>query len=479
MSPGAAWEKGRDESRPYTMRSLLILLCVNSLLAGQPLDIGRRTEMFVDQHLIDRKSDVQLALTQPTRREVVLELNKPWEGPVAAYFTVFRDGEKIRLYYRGGDEEFTCYAESTDGIHFTRPELGLVEFEGSKKNNILFKGPESASFAPFLDRNPNCKPEEKYKALSYFVMKRTGRMVAMCSPDAIHWRRMQEEPVVPPGQYDSLNVVTWDVIDKKYRVFDRFWSAGGFKGVRGIESRTSDDFLNWTPGTPNQYATDAPREHFYTSATTRCPGAEHHWLAFPMRFVPERTKVPAHKEKGVSDAVFMSSRDGVMWDRPFLQSWSPAGPDERNWTERSNMPVWGIVATESEPNEFSMYVSEHYRWPTNRLRRVSVRRHGFASVRATKAGEFVTKPIKFAGDQLMLNYATSAVGSVQVEVQDEAGNPLPGFAAEDCETLFGDELNRRVQWKGGDLAKHSGKPVRLRFVMNDADVYSMQFSETK
>ena len=143
------------------------------------------------------------------------------------------------------------------------------------------------------------------------------------------------------------------------------------------------------------------------------------------------------------------------------------------------MPVWGIIGLDAEPNEFSMYISEHYRWPTNRLRRVTVRRHGFASVRATKAGEFVTKPINCAGDQLMLNYATSAVGSVQVEVQDETGKPLPGFAAADCETLFGDELNRRVQWKGGDLAKHSGNAVRLRFVMNDADVYAMRFGETR
>jgi hypothetical protein len=457
------------------MRSLLILLCVNSFLpAAEPVDIGTRVEMFVDEHLIDRKQNVELHLTQPTRREIVLELNKPWEGPTSAYYTVFRDGEKIRLYYRGGTEDYTCYAESTDGVHFTRPELGIVEFEGSTRNNIIYKGPESASFAPFLDQNPQAKKEEKYKALSYRVMNRTGRMMAMASPDGIHWHRMSEEPVVPPGQYDSLNVVTWDAIDKKYRVFDRVWSEGGFKGVRGIESRTSDDFLHWSDGVPNRYADGVPREHFYTSSTIRCPGAEHQWLAFPMRFVPDRTKVPSHPEKGISDNVFMTSRDGVTWDRTFLQSWSPAGPDERNWTERSNMPAWGIFTTDGEPNEFTMYLSEHYRWPTNRLRRVSVRKFGFASIRANGQGEFVTKAIRCAGDQLMLNYSTAATGSLKVELLDESGSSI-----QESELVFGDELSAQVKWKGGDLARFVGKPVRLRFVMNNADVYAMRFGATR
>jgi hypothetical protein len=105
-----------------------------------------------------------------------------------------------------------------------------------------------------------------------------------------------------------------------------------------------------------------------------------------------------------------------------------------------------------------------------------VRRHGFASVHAGRVdGEFVTKPVTFAGESLALNYATSAVGSVSVEIQDDNGAAIPGFAAADCEAIYGDEMKHAVKWKGGSVAPLAGKTVRLRVLLNDADLYSMQF----
>jgi hypothetical protein len=147
------------------------------------------------------------------------------------------------------------------------------------------------------------------------------------------------------------------------------------------------------------------------------------------------------------------------------------GPDERNWTDRNNMPAWGIIETPGDVTTFSMYISEHYRWPTNRLRRLTVRKHGFASMRAgATEGEFVTRPITFAGDRMTINFATSAAGGVRVELQDEAGKTLAESAP-----MYGDELDRRVAWKGDGVSAHAGKAVRLRFVMTDADVYAFRF----
>jgi hypothetical protein len=138
------------------------------------------------------------------------------------------------------------------------------------------------------------------------------------------------------------------------------------------------------------------------------------------------------------------------------------------------MPAWGIV--QSAPDEFSMYVSEHYGWPDNRLRRVTVRRHGFAAAHAGAAGgEFTTRVVKFGGDTLILNYATSAAGSVEVEIQDEHGAAIPGFTLADVEPLYGDELDAPVSWKSkARLAELIGKPVRFRFVLNDADLFAIQ-----
>src|SRR5207253_4154910 len=139
--------------------------------------------------------------------------------------------------------------------------------------------------------------------------------------------------------------------------------------------------------------------------------------------------------------------------------------DQRNWTHRSNMPAWGIVQTSAD--EFSMYVSEHYAWPDNRLRRVTVRRHGFAAAHAGHGGgEFMTRLVTFGGNQLVLNYSTSAAGSVQVEIQDEKRKPLPGYTLADMNMLYGDELDAVVKWKSKqDLSELVGKPAILRFVL--------------
>jgi hypothetical protein len=173
----------------------------------------------------------------------------------------------------------------------------------------------------------------------------------------------------------------------------------------------------------------------------------------------------------------MSSRDGLHWDRPFLEAWVRPGPDPMNWTDRNTMTAYGII--ETCPDEWSMYVSEHYRHPDNRLRRITLRKQGFASMHAdAKGGEFVTKPLTFTGKKLLLNYATSAAGSLQIEVQDDQGKALPGFALADMPALYGDELEATAQWKTGtDLSSLAGKTIQLRIAMKDADLFALRFAD--
>jgi hypothetical protein len=450
------------------------------------VDLAQRWELFVDDFLIDAARDTNLKLHEPRRAEVVLVADAAWEGPTSAYFTALKDGDVIRLYYRGSvdgsdhsENQVTCVVESRDGIHFTRPNLGLIEVKGTKANNVVWRGVESHNFAPFLDRNPAAKPDERYKALG--GIKPPGRngqppatpggLFAFASADGIHWRKLRPEPVVTQGNFDSLNLAFWDAARNRYACYSRIFADR----VRAVQSATSTDFVTWSEATQNRYAAGVPAEQFYTNSTLPCPGAEHLLVAFPMRFLPARHKVPSHKTPGASDAVFMSSRDGVTWERPFLEAWVRPGPDLKNWTDRSNMPAWGIV--ESAPGEWSMYISEHYRWPDNRIRRLVLPRHRFASMHAgPRGGEFTTRPLTFSGKQLVLNYATSAAGSVQIEIQDEAGRPLPGFSLADMPPLFGDELDARVKWKSSaSLPDLNGKPIRLRFVLKDADIFALRF----
>jgi hypothetical protein len=127
--------------------------------------------------------------------------------------------------------------------------------------------------------------------------------------------------------------------------------------------------------------------------------------------------------------------------------------------------------------ELSFYVTEGYwRGPSMNVRRYTLRVDGFVSVTAPfSGGEWVSKPLMFGGEALNLNVRTSAAGSVRVEIQDVAGKPLPGFALDGCAEIFGNSADFPVRWKGGSLAALRGQPVRLRFVMKDADVFAMQF----
>jgi hypothetical protein len=129
------------------------------------------------------------------------------------------------------------------------------------------------------------------------------------------------------------------------------------------------------------------------------------------------------------------------------------------------------------PREISLYYVEHYRWPTVRLRRATLRTDGFVSIRAPYAGgEFLTRPLTFSGRELVLNVATAAVGSVRVEMQDAEGRPLPGYTLADAAEIYGNALERVAAWKGGvDVSTLAGQPVRLRFVIQDADLYAMRF----
>ena len=252
-------------------------------------------------------------------------------------------------------------------------------------------------------------------------------------------------------------------------------------GVRTIKTAISKDFLHWTPGEWADYG-DAPPEHLYTNATVPYFRAPHIYLAFPKRFLPFRSKVEDEINNGLSDGVFMTSRDGVHWLR-YLEAFIRPGRDERNWVHRTNAVSRGILQT--APDELSLYVSRNYTYPTAHIERMVLRTDGFVSAHAgVPGGELVTKPLIFEGQKLFLNYATSAAGSIRIEIQNARGQPLPGFSLEDSPVLYGDEIDGEVAWpRPGTrtdrqpLKRVAEQAVRLRFVMRDADLFSFRFGK--
>ena len=92
-----------------------------------------------------------------------------------------------------------------------------------------------------------------------------------------------------------------------------------------------------------------------------------------------------------------------------------------------------------------------------------------------------TKPLLFAKTEspthIQINFATSAVGSIKCELQGADDKPLDGFTLDDCDEIYGDSVGRAITWKGtSDVSKFADQPIRLRFVMHDADLYALQFA---
>lgn len=467
-----------------------------------PVDLGTRRELFVDEFLIERLTGkAELRLHSPTPREVVLVHDLPWEGSGCGYHTIFRDGATIRMYYIAGkltNEDgskmlsagyYACYAESKDGIRWTRPDLGLYEYAGSKKNNIIWSAPGLDNIAVFKDSNPDCRKGEEYKAVS----SGKGGLFALKSSDGLHWSRLAEKPIITKGAFDSQNLAFWDGSRKQYWCYLRDFH----NGLRDIRVATSKEFQTWTEPEMLRYV-DSPDEQLYTNQVSPYYRAPHIFVGFPTRYVErawspgfKELPDPEHRQKrmkfsprygtAVTEGLFMTSRDGKTfhrWGEAFIR---PGIERKHNWLYGDGYQNWGLLETPSAdpdaPPELSLYAIEDLWKRATRLRRYTIRIDGFVSLHAPlKGGEMVTKPVLFSGKELAINFSTSAAGSLRVEIQDATGTVLPGFALGESDEMFGDSLERTVTWKGqGDLESLKSKPIRLRMVLLDADMYSLRF----
>ena len=502
----------------------LAALC-GEIHAQDPVNIGGRRELFLDNLLVDRlEGGAERVFHKPVPRGVVMKFDKPWEGNACAGVNVFRDGDLYRMYYRAqntlegaggegrGEQVFDCYAESPDGIHWTRPSLGQVEFQGSKDNNILSKpavaqGWSLAALNPFRDDNPAATPDALYKAIAPLFgpgnnpddwSDRQKALAILKSPDGIHWTLMQEKGVFhEEGFFDSQNVAFWDPHSKCYRAYFRYVESPAF--FRDIKTGTSPDFINWSPGALVTQ-TKKPSAQFYDNGIRTYHRAPHISIGLPtmyedrpwspaMEQLPDtelrRKNIASWKRPGpLSEVQLMWSRDGTTFELS-PSTFLPPGPERPGTYTYSDMVAWHLVETASDLEgaapELTLYRNEFYELGDVQLRRYTLRLDGFASIHAPIAGgELVTPPVIFQGKSLSMNFASSVFGSLRVEIQDADGKPIPGFTIDDSIELYGDTVARNAIWKNNpDLGALAGKPVRLRFVMRDADLYSIKFEEAE
>lgn len=477
--------------------------------AGEPIDIGGSRQLFLDDALVADMANVELRVHQPERQEQFVLFDAPWEGDSQNYFTIMFDGENYHMYYHAwGQNSDTSlsigYMRSKDGIRWERPNLGLYDYKGSKDNNIVmwnYNDVLSHDFNPFVDTNPKAMPESRFKAIGFMYgspVPENNGLYAFYSDDAVHWKPMSEKPVFTGWAFDTQNVAFWSEKEGKYVLYFRHFR----EGFRVIRRAVSDDFLNWTEDGeitfpegqgPNMDA------QFYTNQIAPYYRNPDIYIGFPARYVdhgltvstellPEwewrKKSIGIEQRIGttVTDTVFISSRDGrhfTQGNDVFVQ---PGLRTKHNWFYGDNYLAWGLIETNSvnddSPREISIWSVESYLTDgDSRLRRYTLRLDGFCSLHAkSRAGVVTTKPLVFQGNELSLNAATSAAGTIRIELCDENGKVVPGFSAEDCDVIYGDSLDRRVSWKGDrDLGSLAEKPVVLKFYLVEADVYSLVF----
>ena len=479
---------------------------------------------------------------EPIRREMVFSPDRPWEGNLH-YANVLKDGDIYRMYYlthvnskdpcpkyNYTEEEiaedkgllcytntFICYAESRDGLHWERPNLGLREYKGSTENNIILRSEDVPvrvsmfdNFFVFKDTNPTCPADEKYKGLGFDCRSLDKDVLSTfwnglsyyASGDGVSFRFMRTLRI-PEGTYDTLNTCTYDEKTGKYVLYYRGWHnipEGGprIKGTRDVKWAESTDFINWKGFKQISY-NDEEDYSVYTNHIMRYYRNPNILIGFPTRSTERQEwtsnydELPWREERiqkmqvshprdglAMTDCLFMCSRDGQNWTRHNEAFFTPGPETKRNWVYGDCYPAYMMIETPAEDGcnfEISMFMptpnrgEDQEKNPEN-LYRYAIRRDGFAYYQAKANGaKVVTKPFVFDGNRMQINFATSAYGNVYITIRDRDGNE-----AKTCE-LFGNSDHRNVKFENADIGDFSRKEVTLTFDMKDAKLYSFEFLE--
>ncbi len=452
------------------------------------LDIGSRKQLLIDTLFLGEANGVALRVHPPRKTgEIALKRDKPWESATLNWFGVLQEGKRCRMWYEAYDAEgwptaddtSFCYAESTDGVHWTKPDLGICTYQADTHTNILFRqigtgASRSRVHGANVFVDPGARPNERYKAVSQGIfagLTPPHRIAGMISPDGIRWTRLPAPicDVFADSQYSGF----WDPALREYVLYGRVSGRG-----RAIGRSESADFAHFAPPalvmqTDEQ---DPPDTDLYNPAAVRYAYAESVYLAFPSLY--------EHKTHTL-DIRLAVSRDGVHWSFPERVPYIPLG---RPGTLDSGSLYMGQGMLR-HGDTLSLYYSgariNHEQAELETLtkpegERVFLRAttplDRFVSATAgPSGGSFVTPPLRFRGSKLVVN-VLAAKGSASFALLDAQGRPLPGFTLDACEPVRGDTTRATVRWKAGaNVNRLAGKPIRLRVSLRNASLFTFAF----
>jgi hypothetical protein len=463
-----------------------------------PVALGSRKHLFIDDVLIASQENVRLVVNPPTSKQATdFRSDQAWEPtprmgagqPDVA--SVWDEGDEVHLLYTnsgmwGGKPHAVGLATSRDGLRWTKPDLGLFTWEGSRRNNIVLRNASQGT--AFKDPNPEVPPEHRYKYVAWCMNR---GFYVFTSPDGVHWRR--NEAVALPFDPDGSIDVYWDDQAGVYRGVLRAMMEDVVRR-RVARAATNEILKPWpfapspTPLWDGNWALPRPTSGELPLIDTggqvyRFKGIKYAWapdvyLAFPWRFLPEGNVRPG--------SFLMVSRDGEHWRRYeppyyFGPGWQL---DSRQVLEalmeqgmiRRGDEIWQYGTVRFTEHGGALYGGvEHEGGYYDRLIRLVQRLDGFVSLDAgDEVGTVLTRPLVFEGRRLVLNVA--AEGSLGVGLLDEAQRPIPGLTLAECDPISVDSVRKTVSWRGrDDVSRLAGKVVRLQLRMQRAKLFALQF----
>ncbi|HZQ21653.1 MAG TPA: hypothetical protein VFA89_02540 [Terriglobales bacterium] len=489
----------------------------NRLTKGRPymesyILHGKR-QLFVDNYIVEHMDNLERVLHQPVRYagNPVLMADQPWEVQIAWVNVIYDDEEHtFRAWYQ--IPAGLCYAISKDGIHWDKPILNLVEYKGSKANNIVISGPGKDS--PTVLKDPLARDaQHRYVYFAKHNAPKYGMYVGY-SADGIHWT-VDPEPVLTPVDDPTLNDRPNFMIDsakKRYVGLTKSERANPFGyGDWGMFQRMkaitfSDDLHHWTKPVvilkPDDR--DPPTLQIYGMMGFNYEGMYlgladifHSQDSGPNAFtVDVQLALSRNGEdwwRAGNRQTFFGTGPENAWDRyrVYEANTPPISVGNELWfyyrgdatrhtppaPEWRQGPPWFAHIDPAEPLPSSM--------PASGMGLAKLRRDGFISVDAgARPGRLLTRPLIFDGTQLHVN-ANANGGFVRAELylaeKKESnygsyswaiGDPIPGFSLSDCEPFRADSTNSVLQWKGGSLDRFAGQYVVIRFELVNASLYS-------
>ncbi|MFN0196952.1 MAG: hypothetical protein ACKVT0_09405 [Planctomycetaceae bacterium] len=489
-------------------------------------DVGNRKQLFLDDLMLDRVERISkfVGRVQKYEHNPILLPDKPWErgwtGSDGAGYTgseqsstqnkqiTRTEGLRITGQTALYDEEEKlfklwylpwlwpdlrspwCYAVSTDGYRWERPELGMFEFEGSNKNNILSATRDIDYFNVVKDpHDPD--PNRRYKAMG--ESERPGQPQGVCvafSPDGLRWTESPGNPVVLKGANvtDAPTMLGWDSLKKKYVAYYRPGAPIYTRRMRTIGYSESDDFEHWTDTRLMLAMDDLDRvDYEYMQFTVGVHGD--FYVGFLMIY---------EKHEKTWNTYLLSSRDGFHWtwvDRnvPFLSRGEIGSYDAAYMT-----PCGPIVHDGKIWIYYGAFRTAHTFLPTKfgthdimtiALATLPEDRYvgllGSVDENNEPAGMVLTHPLRFAGNKLFLDFDSSTPMQqvphddprhcqIRAAIFDESGEKIEAFSLEKCTPLY-DEGRHEMRWIGSELSQLEGQPIRLMLHIQNAALYSFQF----